>query len=532
MEERVAIIGAGISGLLACKYSIAKGLKPIVFEAHSTIGGVWAQTLECTKLQNVKEVYQFSDFPWPCSVEDEHPHNTQVLDYIESYAKHFGLFPYIKLNSKVITIDYDGESHEEMKGWDQWGGTGKAFGSEGKWKVLVENTQDCSTEEYEVEFVILCNGRFSGLPNIPEFPQDQGPEVFNGKVMHSVDYSAMDNAVAAEFLKGKRIAVIGSSKSAVDIAVECANANGTNYPCTLIQRTIYWMLPSVYFWGVSLGALYFNRFAELLFHKPGETFLLSVLATLLSPLRWVISKFVESYLRWKLPLKKYGMIPKVSFFQKIASCLIIMLPENFYDKVREGSIVLKKSQSFSFYKQGLIIDGEVEPLKTDLVIFATGCRGDLKIKNIFTSPTFQKCIIKSQTSTIPLYRQMIHPRIPRLAIIGYSESLGSLYTFEIRCQWLAHFLDGTFKLPSIKEMEMDVIMWENYQKQYAGKSYQRSCIGALHIWYNDQLCKDIGCNPRRKKGFFQDLFEPYGPTDYVQLQPESRSGSKETQKKE
>ncbi|CAK9159013.1 unnamed protein product [Ilex paraguariensis] len=461
MEKRVTIIGAGISGLLACKYSIAKGLKPIVLEAHSTIGGVWAQTLECTKLQNVKE-----------------------------------------FNSKVTTIDYTGESHVEMKGWDQWGGAGKAFGSEGKWKVLAENTQDSLTEEYEVEFVALCNGRFSGLSNIPEFPQDQGPEVFNGKVMHSVDYSAMDNAVAVEFLKGKRIAVIGSSKSAVDIAVECANANGektfTYFTCILSFGGNF----NVYFWGVSLGVLYFNRFAELLFHKPGETFLLCVLATLVSPLRWVISKFVESYLRWKLPLKMYGMIPKVSFFQKIASCLIIMLPEIFYDKVREGSIILKESQSFSFYKQGLIIDGEVEPLKTDLVIFATGCRG--------------RC----------------HPRIPRLAIIGHSESLGSLYTFEIRCQWLAHFLDGTFKLPSIKEMEKDITMWENYQKQYAGKSYQRSCIGALHIWYNDQLCKDIGCNPRRKKGFFQDLFEPYGPTDYVQLQPESRCGSKETQKTE
>lgn len=381
----------------------------------------------------------------------------------------------------------------------------------------MQDTKCCSEEVHQVEFVVLCIGRFSGLPNIPECPPDQGPEVFNGKVIHSMHYSDMDKASAAELIRRKRIAIIGSQKSAIDIAGECANANGVEYPCTMIQRSAHWYLPGGSLWGVSLGFLYFNRFSELLIHKPGETFLLKFLATMLSPLRWGVSKFAESYLRWKLPLKKYGMIPKHSFLQGFSSCQIGMLPENFYDKVEEGSIVLKKSQSFSFCKEGLIIDGETQPLKTDLVILATGYKGDQKLKNMFKSQIFQKHIFGSSTSIVPLYRQIIHPRIPQLAVIGYAEGYSNLFNSEIRCQWLTHFLDGNLELPCVRDMEKDIILWEKNMKQYAGSNFKRSCIGSTNIWYNDQMCKDMGCKHKRKKGIFAEYFQPYGSTDYAGL---------------
>lgn len=83
------------------------------------------------------------------------------------------------------------------------------------------------------------------------------------------------------------------------------------------------------------------------------------------------------------------------------------------------------------------------------------------------------------------------------------------------CRWVAELLDGTFRLPCIKEMEEDIGRWDEYKKQNAGQYYRRSCIGGLHIWYNDQLCKDMGLNPKRKKGFFAELFEPYFPVDYA-----------------
>lgn len=148
MERQVAIVGAGISGLLACKYMLSKGFCPIVFEASNGVGGVWTKTVETTKIQTPKAFYQFSDFPWPSSVTEDHPTQNQVLDYIQSYAGHFDLSKHIAFNTKVCGIEYEGPSEEEMQCWSLWGGTGEPFSSKGKWNVTVQDKQSLSTEVY------------------------------------------------------------------------------------------------------------------------------------------------------------------------------------------------------------------------------------------------------------------------------------------------------------------------------------------------------------------------------------------------
>ncbi|MBA0751067.1 hypothetical protein Gogos_002435 [Gossypium gossypioides] len=546
MDRKVAIIGAGISGLLACKYTLSKGFHPIVFESQSTVGGVWTKTVETTKLQTPKPVYQFSDFPWPESVSEDFPDGQKVFDYVNGYAKHFDLVKHIKFNTKVVGIEFEGPNDEEIQAWSLWGGNGEPFGSKGKWKVVVEDLVTLSTEIYNVDFVIVCVGRFSDLPNIPEFSPKKGPEAFDGKVIHSMEYAAMDHKQAAEFVKGKRVIVVGFQKSALDIAVECSAANGKEDPCTVLYRTAHWNVPDYLPWGFSLAHMYLSRFSELMVHKPGEGLLLSLLATILTPLRYAYSKFVESDIKKKLRLEKHGMVPTHSFLKEISSCLISTVPEKFYDKVENGEIKLKKAPSFSFCNNGVLVEGETSPIEADLVILATGFKGEKKLKHIFMSQTFQDYITGSPDAALPLYRfksllvrdilvsccsslsqfgfgstkldkfrECIQPRIPQLAVIGFSESISNIFTSEMRCRWVAELLDGTFKLPSIKDMEKNIKEWDEYLKQYSGGYYRRKCIGALHIWYNDQLCKDMAWKPRRKKGFFAELFEPYGPMDYV-----------------
>ncbi|KAG0491551.1 hypothetical protein HPP92_004595 [Vanilla planifolia] len=522
-QQRVCVVGAGVSGLAACKYLVERGFRPVVFEADTSAGGVWTRTLATTRLQSKKGDYEFSDFPWPETVEEVCPGNRQVLEYIQGYANRFDLLRHVRFGEKVVALEYVGTDEEEMETWEFWAGNGEAFGfgnggRRGTWHVTVRRECDGNTQVHEMDFVILCIGRFSGLPNIPTFPANKGSEVFNGKVIHSMDYSDMGSAAAAQLIKGKRVTIVGFQKSALDVAMECAAINGTKYPCTMLVRTKRWNIPTFEAWGIPLHFLYLNRFSELLFHKPREGFLLSILATLLSPLAWIISKFCESYFRKTIPMERHGMLPEQSFFQAISSCLFCVLPEKFYDRVEEGSIVLKHSKTFEFCNEGIVVEGETSPIETDLVIYATGFKGDQKLRDIFVSPRFQKIVAGSSDSTAPLYRECIHPQIPQMAVIGFSENLSNLYISEMRARWLAHFLDGGFRLPRKRSMEKDVLEWSQHMKRYSGNYYRRSCITTLHIWYNDQLCRDMGCNPRRKKGFLADWFLPYAPADYAHLE--------------
>ncbi|KAK3190214.1 hypothetical protein Dsin_029775 [Dipteronia sinensis] len=132
----------------------------------------------------------------------------------------------------------------------------------------------------------LCDSLYCDVPNIPEFPPKKGPEAFHGKLIHSMDYAAMDYESAANFVKGKEVVVtvVGFQKSAVDIAMEWSVANGLRNPCTVLYWTEQWNVPANLSWGVPLACLCLNGFSELLVRKPGEGFLPSLLATMLSPL--------------------------------------------------------------------------------------------------------------------------------------------------------------------------------------------------------------------------------------------------------
>lgn len=57
--------------------------------------------------------------------------------------------------------------------------------------------------------------------------------------MHSMDYSKLDQEAARELVKGKKVAVIGYKKSAIDLALECAEANQGKYQMIYTLKLIF-----------------------------------------------------------------------------------------------------------------------------------------------------------------------------------------------------------------------------------------------------------------------------------------------------
>ena len=86
-KKRVAIIGAGGSGLPAIKSVLEESMIPVCFERTNDIGGLWnysqdvkedgqASVMKSTVINTSKEMMCYSDFLIPNFI-----HNSKVLEY-------------------------------------------------------------------------------------------------------------------------------------------------------------------------------------------------------------------------------------------------------------------------------------------------------------------------------------------------------------------------------------------------------------------------------------------------------------------
>src|ERR1044072_2367604 len=109
---RVCVIGAGLSGLTACKALGDRGIPYTCFESGDDVGGNWyfgntsgrAAAYKSLHINTSKRSASFHDMPMSDSYPD-YPHHTQIHEYLREYADTFGLRANIRFNTTVARCE-------------------------------------------------------------------------------------------------------------------------------------------------------------------------------------------------------------------------------------------------------------------------------------------------------------------------------------------------------------------------------------------------------------------------------------------
>ncbi|HEY1972111.1 MAG TPA: NAD(P)/FAD-dependent oxidoreductase, partial [Pseudonocardia sp.] len=207
-EFRVAIIGAGFSGLAMAHRCRQAGIEFVVLEKNPDVGGTWAEnTYPGCRVDVPSHLYTFTFAPrddWP------HVYSTQpdIHTYLRDTAINLGITPRIRFRTEITQARWD----EQASTW------------------TLELATPNGPESLTAHALVSAVGQLN-RPNIPDIP---GADTFRGPAFHSARW---DHRVD---LNGVRVAVIGTGASAAQLVPEIARNAGH---VSVFQRTPAWFIP-------------------------------------------------------------------------------------------------------------------------------------------------------------------------------------------------------------------------------------------------------------------------------------------------
>jgi cation diffusion facilitator CzcD-associated flavoprotein CzcO len=212
--KKVAIIGAGPSGITAIKNFADLDFEVTAFERCEGVGGNWrfndpsghSSVFETTHIISSKYTSYYEDFPLPESASD-YPSHKELLNYFNGYADHFDIKKLIKFGTEVVSCN-----QRENNTWQV------------EWKKI--NSNETTVDIFDA--LVVCNGHHH-KPRYPEYPGE-----FSGELIHSHDFKS------AEPYRDKRVLVIGGGNSACDVAVETARISKST---AISWRRGYYLIP-------------------------------------------------------------------------------------------------------------------------------------------------------------------------------------------------------------------------------------------------------------------------------------------------
>ncbi|CAK5080893.1 unnamed protein product [Meloidogyne enterolobii] len=457
-KKRVAIIGAGASGIPAAREALDHGWLPFVFESSTDIGGLWrykpyeteeGTVMKTTVINTSKEMTAYSTFVPPSNFAN-FMHNRCMLEYLRLYADSFDFNKYLYLEHKVINV----ERCED-------------FENNGQWIVQYKKGNNSEVFHEIFDAVLLCTGHHT-TPNSP--PTWPGQENFKGKIIHAHSYKdqrGYDDQV---------VVVVGVGNSGVDIAVELSRVAKQVY---LVTRRGTWVLfrnmDHSYPFDMALNTRWWHILKQIV---PSSA----------------VSWHLEKIFNRRFNHAKFGLKPKHSI---LAAHLTVN--DELPNRLCCGTVRVKPNiREFLPDGNGIIFEDGSEIKNVDHLILATGYSFSFPLAEHGT-------LIPVVENDMDLYLYMYPPQLsPKntLAVIGLIQPLGSIMPIaEMQARLFFEVLNGNVVLPKWRAMQDNIReRKEKLQARYVD-----------YIDYMDELARLIGCLPALGKYAISD------PTFYQKL---------------
>lgn len=463
-RKTVAVIGGGVSGLAAAKAFDAQGHRVLGYERSHDFGGVWelSRSYPDVQTQSPKDLYCYTDHPMPADYP-EWPKGPQVHAYLHSYAEKHKLGRLFHLNTDVVSME---RRDDGQPGWT----------------LTLESAG--RQRQQDVDFVAICTGQFS-YKNIISHPGQDEFIAQGGQVVHSSEYTD------PEMIRGKRVVVLGGSKSATDIAVSATKRGARSV--TLVYRHNVWRVP-YYVGGINFKRLLYMRAQEVQFNGWSPSPLGRILTAVTKPLVWANFRGLETLLKLQLGLKKWDMVPETPI-EKEASCSLPLVTPGMFECFKDGSIRPIRS-SFSHYENDSIVLENGEKIGCDIAILAVGW----KLGIPYLPQEYRHKLIE-EDGQYRTYRLAVNPDLPDMGFVGFNSSFCTVLSAEMVANWLVRYADGKLaRQPSRAEMEENIeamLHWRRKERP-AAQVYGGLCSAPFHFRHFDELLADIGATQRKR----------------------------------
>ncbi len=464
-RKKVAVIGAGVSGLAAAKVFQSKGHEVHGFERGADFGGVWepSRSYPGVKTQSSKSVYQYTDFPMPDDYP-EWPSGEQMHAYLRDYAAHFDVADRFSFGVEVFAME-------------------KRKDGEPGWTLYLK--RDAKLENEDFDFVAIASGQFSDKkviehPGLDEFVES------GGTVLHSSEYT--DQSIVED----QDVVVLGGSKSATDIAVNAVQSGAKSV--TLVYREKVWRMPYKIAGLINFKYLVFSRLQESQYLHWQPSTVLKWVERLSRPIAWAKFRAFELILKLQLGLKKHDMVPDHRLEDQ-PSCAFPIVTEGLFPALNDGSIKAEQA-TFEHYNEGSVSLTNGKTLPCDVALMAIGWNiGVPYLEQKYREKLFE------EDGQFRLYRFCVNPDLPDMGFVGFNSSFATILSADMAANWLVRHMDGQLAhKASYEEMQNNINMMLHYKRveRPSAADYGGACAAPFHFFQFDELLRDMGAKKRKR----------------------------------